>query len=92
MRRGCPLTHDGLTKADLTGFFYNHYRVENLGEIAWIKAWRLASIFADQVTRSRARRSTRSVDGDGAGRFVTGSSAPAKARRLGIVNEPKSAS
>jgi hypothetical protein len=35
------LTRDGLTKAKFTGFFYSHYRVEPLGEIAEIKAWRL---------------------------------------------------
>jgi len=36
------LTRDGLTKDKLTGFFYSHYRVEKLGEIAEMKAWRLS--------------------------------------------------
>ncbi len=38
------LTRDGLTKTDLTGFFYSHYRVEDLGEVAGMKAWRLSSV------------------------------------------------
>jgi hypothetical protein len=38
------LTRDGLTKTDLTGFFYSHYRVEDLGEIAGMRAWRLSPV------------------------------------------------
>jgi hypothetical protein len=38
------LTRGGLTKSELTGFFYSHYRVEDLGEIAGMKAWRLLSV------------------------------------------------
>ncbi len=35
------LTRAGMNKAKLTGFFQDHYRVEPMGEIAEMKAWRL---------------------------------------------------